>query len=91
MEYHVTEIRHRPAEGAQSTCFLLRNSWDDFGFKTTFDVVLFDGNLTRHELGSVRIMRMDMEGGYVEMPDSPFPELDERYCSMGGHANSTYG
>lgn len=83
MEYHVTESRQHPAEGAQSTCYLLRNSWDDFGFKTMFDVVLFDGNRAQYDLGSVRIMRMDMEGGYVEMPGSPFSELDERYCSIG--------
>lgn len=82
MQYEVVEMRLGSDVSASDVCYLVRNTWDDFGFKTLFEVVLFDENARRYDLGSVRIMQAGMDGGYVELP-SQFEALDERYCSIG--------
>ncbi|MER8402046.1 hypothetical protein [Mesorhizobium sp. M1348] len=82
MQYEVVEMRLGPDVSASDICYLVRNTWDDFGFKTLFEVVLFDENARRYDLASVRIMQAGMDGGYVELP-LQFEALDERYCSIG--------
>lgn len=83
MEYQVIQERGGPSEPVNGTCFLVRNAWDDFGFKTLFEVVLFDEVGTRYDLGTVRIIRDGMGTGNVEMPEGLFRSLDDRYCSIG--------
>jgi predicted ATPase len=67
---------------APNTCHLTGNSWDDFGFKTSFTAVLFDETGKRWDLGHVRIMTKEMKGGQVDVPEQ-FDQLDESYCSLG--------
>ncbi|PPJ46734.1 hypothetical protein C0075_13920 [Rhizobium sp. KAs_5_22] len=82
MQYHVVERRVGDDFVASDTCYLIRNSWDDFGFKTLFEVVLFDDAAERHDLGTIRIMQAGMSSGYVQLP-ATFDALDESYCSLG--------
>lgn len=86
MDFVVSEKRIGSNFVASNTCYLIRNNWDDFGFKTMFEVVLFDGDASRIELGFIRIMEFDMPGGYVSVP-SEFEMLDEKYCSLGNDRN----
>ena len=64
------------------TCLLIDDSWDDFGYKTSFSAVLFDGRGRRHDLGKVRIMQRDMPPGRVNVP-TEFERLDPDFCSLG--------
>lgn len=82
MEFIVSETRIGSDLIASNTCYLIRNNWDDFGFKTTFEVILVDREASHHKLGFIRIMEFDMRGGYVTVP-SEFDTLDEKYCSLG--------
>jgi predicted ATPase len=63
-------------------CFLIGNTWDDFGFKTMFKAILFDSKGERHDLGYVRIMKAGMVGGRVQL-NLEIAGLDESYCSLG--------
>jgi predicted ATPase len=65
----------------RSICYLAFNNWDDFGFKTTFQSVLFDETGARFDLGFVRIMEFDMKGGVVNL-DREFEFLEAKYCSL---------
>src|ERR1700722_8635103 len=67
---------------AADVCFLMSNTWDDFGFKTMFKAFLFDAEGERYDLGFVRIMKAGMSGGRVQI-SLPLAELDESYCSLG--------
>ena len=64
-----------------SNAYLIRNNWDDYGFKTTFYLVYARANGEAETIGSVKIMRRGMRSGYVDVPDT-FELLDDDYCSL---------
>lgn len=72
----------RPA--CANTAYLVRDSWDDFGFKTTYNLVVFDKSAQRFNLGYVKIARIDQQysNEATEIPDE-FEELDNCYFSLG--------
>ena len=61
---------------------LHRDGWDDFGFKTTYFLTLFDEEGTGHQIGYVKIGQFGMKGGFLELPKE-FDELDEDFFSLG--------
>lgn len=73
--------RYRSLAG-ENRAFLIRDNWDDYGFKTSFALVYFDHAGERHELGQIKIMQMGMTAGYTPMPES-FELLDASYGSLG--------
>ena len=69
------------------TAYLVGNSWDDYGFRTTFGVYLVDDDGTKHDLDGVQIITMGMTGGYVEVSQDFDEPLPENYCSLGSGQN----
>jgi hypothetical protein len=61
---------------------LIRDSWDDFGFKTTFYATLYFSHEDKISLGDTKIMKIDTNGK-TPLPEGPFKELDDNYCSIG--------
>ncbi len=70
--------------GCRSQAFLVRNSWDDYGFTTLFTLFVFDAEGTRHKPGHVKIAKFGMgdESVQTEMPQT-FEQLDDDYFSLG--------
>jgi putative AbiEii toxin of type IV toxin-antitoxin system len=62
---------------------LVRDGWDDYGYRTTFQATLHLAANDKIDLGSLKIMRRDQRGGATEMPSGPFESLDEIYASLG--------
>jgi predicted ATPase len=58
------------------------DGWDDFGYKTLYQLSIYDEQGTRHRIGGVKIGQFGMEEGRVSIPEE-FEELDERYFSLG--------
>lgn len=78
----VLSPRKRPT-GSITPFTLVRDSWDDFGFKTQYHLYF---NLANEEsyIGAVRILKR----GQVTTPtgvlsEGLIPELDESFCSLG--------
>jgi predicted ATPase len=67
-------------------CYLKDDNWDDFGFKTLFElgVVTLDGLL--HKIGHVKIAQRGLESGRTTIPED-FDGLDESFCSLGQDQN----
>lgn len=63
-------------------CFLMTDNWDDYSYKTSFYLVYLDGDGTRHDIGTVKIVRRGMAGGYTQLQDS-FTALGGAYASLG--------
>jgi len=63
-------------------CFLISDSWDDFSYKTTFQLVYFDNTGERHDIGSVKIMQRGMTHGRVPVEQN-FDALVDDYASLG--------
>ena len=62
---------------------LVQDNWDDYGYKTTFQITLHMAADVSYDLGSIKIIEADQIGGYTEMPRWPFTELPEGYASLG--------
>ena len=62
---------------------LRRDNWDDFGFKTLFDVEIVRHKQGTLSLGQVKILRRGMVEGPTPLPSERFNALDENYCSLG--------
>lgn len=72
--------------GNRPVAVLRQNNWDDFGFKTLFEVVLYLTGNQEVDLGNVKIMRIDQESGPTRMPGPSFKALNSKYCSLGQDA-----
>ena len=69
----------------KDTAFLVVDNWDDFTFKTTFFLVVFDGSRNRKEIGAVKIGFRDQQERSktrVVIP-SRFQQLEESFFSLG--------
>lgn len=65
------------------TCYLIKNTWDDFGFKTTFDLYFVNKMKKRKNLGRVSIASKGMGIGSVSLPGESFSQLSTSYFSLG--------
>lgn len=63
---------------------LVPNNWDDYSFKTTFDVVFYDAEGQRLELGTVKIGYIRQPHGWTldAMPEQ-FEDLPPGWFSLG--------
>ena len=68
-----------------NTIFLIRDTWNDWGYRTSFALSYVNAENEVLELGMVRIMSMDMskEKFSVEIPVE-FQSLSDDFCSIGG-------
>ena len=62
---------------------LIQDTWDDYGYKTTFHVTLHMSDEESYELGSIKIIQAGRTSGYTEMPRRSFQELPDSHASVG--------
>lgn len=85
--------RGQVPQTAIGQAFLVRDNWDDFAsFQTAFQLVVFDPDGKRFNLGDVKIGQFELQPGpvtelvpAVRAPtlENTFDALDERYFSLG--------
>jgi predicted ATPase len=61
---------------------LINDNWDDFGYKTLFQLIYFNDTGQRLDLGNVKIMSKGLTEGRVSVP-SEFTSLGPQFCSLG--------
>lgn len=67
--------------------YLIEDNWDDYTYKTTYDVFVFNENNRKIYLGKVKIGNIHMqERQRVNLPKE-FSELSEEYFSIGQDAD----
>ncbi|ADM08202.1 hypothetical protein PB2503_00607 [Parvularcula bermudensis HTCC2503] len=71
-----------PATKRYPHAVLTQNNWDDYGYKTTFQVTLHVTADERHHLGNIKIIEAHRTGGYTEMPEKPFSRLSAGHASL---------
>ncbi|MFH9016573.1 hypothetical protein ACH4C6_35330 [Streptomyces sp. NPDC017943] len=83
MQFTVLPVRGRPVSPAPGQVFLVRDDWDDFGFKTTFQLLCVDPRGEVREIGAVKIGRFGMASpARTPLPDV-FGTLDGSFFSLG--------
>lgn len=60
---------------------LTENNWDDYSYKSTFDLKIYINGI-EHHIGEVKIIDNTIEIGRV-IVDNGIDNLDERFCSLG--------
>ncbi|WP_305839212.1 AAA family ATPase [Photobacterium leiognathi] len=61
-----------------------RDSWDDFGYKTTLELTYHSSEGEAGKLlGHVKILNKRDNSGYTQFEDQEFDNLGEDYCSLG--------
>ncbi|MGV1785854.1 MULTISPECIES: AAA family ATPase [Agrobacterium] len=64
---------------------LQQDNWDDYNFKTTYQLYYRAVNATEPVLiGSVKILKLGQKGREPLQITEPFERLDEQWCSIGG-------
>lgn len=61
------------------------DNWNDFGYRTSFGLSVFDGAGVLHEIGLIKIGSSGMTSDRsVQMPVGSFEALGKEYFSLGG-------
>lgn len=82
MRFTVLPARATVPDGSD-VAFLEPKSWDDFGYKTTFELYYRDADGTIHYLGAVKIGTFSL--AQARQPDVPeeFGRLNQSFFSLG--------
>lgn len=85
LKFRVIGSRFSLPSSERGVAYLLRDNWDDFGYKTAFEFFLFtfDGDLI--DVGALRIANLDGGKGSTELPGE-FQVLKKPYVSLGTSA-----
>lgn len=62
--------------------YLVKDGWDDWNFKTLFDLYYYNENKEFDNIGSVKIANKNLSKGATDVPDS-FVQLNEDFFSLG--------
>ncbi|EMY6819271.1 AAA family ATPase [Vibrio cholerae] len=67
-----------------SAAYLDANNWDDFGFKSTFNLLVYDEDGEKHDIGGVKIGYVGQESGWThEKLPKEFSTLDKTFFALG--------
>lgn len=67
-----------------SVAYLLADNWDDFKFKSTFNLMVYDANGNEHDIGGIKIGYAGQESGWTqEKLPREFSALDKAFFSLG--------
>lgn len=83
MQFTVLPVRGWPVSPVPGQAFLVRDNWDDYSFKTTFQLLCVDPGGEIREIGGVKIGRFGMAApASTPLPDG-FETLDGSFFSLG--------
>lgn len=84
ISFRVLDRGERAAEPSRDSVQLLPGNWDDYSFKTSFEVVLYDAEGQRSDLGTVKIGYPGQPNGWtMEAMPKQFENLPTGWFSLG--------
>ena len=70
-------------KSSKLSVYLIKDNWNDFHYRTLYQITLFDENENIHDLGYIKIANFDQTTEErIELPEE-FAELDNRFFSLG--------
>ncbi|AJA15880.1 hypothetical protein RPPX_21850 [Pseudomonas putida S12] len=86
MSISFIKVQHRGKlqQGVRNSKVLYADNWDDYGYKTSFHLVVVDGAGVELRIGNVKIGYQGLSEGWAEnaMPDE-FSSLEPTFFSLG--------
>ncbi|WP_219622842.1 hypothetical protein, partial [Vibrio parahaemolyticus] len=85
MRYYLFTSKSKVSEISSYPAIVLRrDSWDDFGYKTTLELTYHPSEGEPGKLlGHVKILNKRDDSGYTQFESQEFDNLGEDYCSLG--------
>ncbi len=83
--FKVLKLRERPNSKHYNMVLLTPGDWDDYSFKTSFDVYFYDAEGQRIDLGTLKIGYVDQQKGNSTLDKLPnsFESLPDGWFSLG--------
>jgi predicted ATPase len=82
--FEVVKYRQAAASEVLPRVTLTTNTWDDYGYKTTFNAVFHNSEGESTDLGWIKILQRGADRTQLE---PSFERLGDGYCSLGGDAD----
>ncbi len=83
LTFHVKERDEWLPNTGRLSVYLKKDNWNDFSYRTLYEVIIFDENSNKIDLGYVKIANFGQTTEErVELPRQ-FNSLDERFFSLG--------
>lgn len=77
-------VKNLPEDGIPNSCYLLKDDWDDYNYKTSFYLFYCAVSEKILKIGTVKIMKEDQEAGIrTKIPSDTFENLSDEFCSLG--------
>ena len=82
-DFYKKERALRLPETATLSVYLILDNWNDFHYRTLYQITLFDEHGTKHDLGHIKIANFGQTTEErIELPQQ-FEALDEQFFSLG--------
>jgi predicted ATPase len=77
-------VANEHVDKRENTALLVIDTWDDFSFRTSFELVVFDGHAHRHDIGTVKIGYVGQKEGWTKDDIAhTFNALPSSWFSLG--------
>ena len=81
--FYKKERGFRIPESGRLLVYLTLDNWNDFSYRTLYQITLFDENGIKHDLGYVKIANFGQTTDERIELEEEFEQLDDRYFSLG--------
>jgi len=83
LTFYTKERGFRVPTDSELSVYLIKDNWNDFSFRTLYQITLFDEKGTEYDLGYIKIANFGQTTEErLELP-TEFEELDQRFFSLG--------
>lgn len=84
LTFYVLEHGASAVQSGRNLVQLVPSNWDDYSFKSTFEVIFYNSNGLRREVGTVKIGYINQRTGWtLEKIPRQFSSLDAGWFSLG--------
>ena len=90
MKFYILKYGSRLRDGEYPYVELIRDDWDDYGYKTSFHSYLNLSPSKQYDLGAMRILNFHQKGGSTQFDSDSFDSLSDDYCSLGLYLDEYY-
>ncbi|PGU51916.1 hypothetical protein COD70_26260 [Bacillus cereus] len=82
MQFKVLPARFKVTTDLAPGLYLVKDNWDDFTYKTQFDLYYIEKNNSKHCIGTIKIGQFDMKEARPNIPER-FECLEGSFFSLG--------
>ena len=83
LTFYTKPRNFRIPETSILSVYLIIDNWNDFSYRTLYQIVLFDENGHKHDLGYIKIANFGQTTSERIELEEEFEELDDRFFSLG--------